>query len=152
MAVRGIWTPRGEVLCLSCHGRRTWHGKAVPAEDAWQRRNEAVLPEADDAETCCARCCLPIVVRADVAALHGVRTKLRAAGIRTAVMEQTGGMCAAVLVPAPDGARVQVYADEEDPANTFIIARAGRDDSEEAVVATVRGTAAAVSAVRQALA
>ena len=152
MAVRGIWTPMAEVLCLSCHGRRAWNGRPVPSDDMWQWRHERVRPEPEEAETRCDRCGRAIVVSADVAALHGVRNALRAAGIRGAVMEQTGGMCAAVLVPAAGGARVQVYVDEGAPGAGFVIARAEGNDSEEAVVATVRGTAAAVAAVRRALA
>jgi hypothetical protein len=140
-----------EVLCLSCHGRRAWNGRPVPSDDMWQWRHERVRPEPDESETRCDRCGRAIVVSADVAALHGVRNALRAAGIRSAVMEQTGGMCAAVLVPTAGGVRVQVYADVE-VAGGFVIARAEGNDSEEAVVTTVRGTAAAVAAVRRALA
>lgn len=152
MAVQGIWTPRAEVLCLSCHGRRAWNGRKVPDDDTWQRRNDPVRTEPEEAETRCDRCGRSIVVGEEVAALHGVRNALRAAGIRGAVMEQTGGMCAAVLVPATGGARVQVYVDEAAPGGGFVIARAEGNDSEEAVVATVRGAAAAAAAVRQALA
>ncbi len=147
MAVRGVWTPRAEVPCLSCHGQRTWNGRKVPADDTWQRRNEP-----DEAETRCDGCGRAIIVGADVAALHRVRHALQAAGVRRAVMEQTGGMFAAVLVPAADGARVQVHVDEGAPDGGFVIARAERDDDAEAVIATVRGTAAAVAAVRRALA
>jgi hypothetical protein len=152
MAVRGIWTATAEVLCLSCHGRRTWHNRPVPADESWLHRDDPVRADFDEAETHCDRCGRAIIVGAGIAVIHEVRNALHAAGIRGAVMEQTGGMFAAVLVPAAHGARVQVYSEEETPGASYVIARAERIDSEETVVATVRGTAAVVAAVRRALA
>ena len=150
MSLRGIWTPTAEVLCLSCHGQRVWNGRPAPSPEAWQQRTEPVQADAGEAEARCDRCGRGIVVAADVAALQGVCRALRAAGLSRAAMEQTGGMCAAVLIPMPDGGRVQVYADEEGAAGTFIIAMAKPDADEEAVVATVRGRGAAVAAVKRA--
>ena len=150
MPVRGIWTPQAEVLCLSCHGQRQWNGRPAPSPEAWQRRGDSVRPSADEAETRCDRCGCGIVVAADVAVLHAVCRDLRSAGLRQAAMEQTGGMCAAVLIPMADGGRVQVYADEVRAA-TFIVAKAGPGAADEDEVATVRGRAGVVAAVKRAM-
>ena len=149
-AVQGIWTPTAEVLCLACHGRRSWNGGAVPSDDAWRNRDAPVQAGSDEAETRCDRCERGIVVAADIAALHAVCRDLRAAGLRNAAMEQTGGMCAAVLVPLPDGGRLQVYADHMAP-DVFTVARAGPDADDQDVVAVVRGRRAVVAAVQRAL-
>jgi hypothetical protein len=150
MPVRGIWTPTAEVLCLSCHGQRTWNGWPVPSPESWQRRTEPVQADVGEAVARCDRCGRGIVVAADVAVLQGVCQALRAAGLPQAVMEQAGGMCAAVLIPRPDGGRVQVYADEA-ADGMFIVTSAKPDADDEDVVGTVRGRGAAVAAVKRAL-
>ena len=149
-AVRGIWTPAAEVLCLACHGRRSWNGGRVPSDDLWQRRDESVQPGSEEAVTRCDRCGRAIVVAADIAALHAVCRDLRSAGLRHAAMEQMGGLLAAVLVPLPGGGRVQVYADDGAP-DVFTVARAGPDADDEDIVAVVRGRRAAVAAVTRVL-
>lgn len=148
--VRGIWTPEAKVLCISCHGPRVWNGRPVMSEEAWQQRTKPVQADADEAEARCDRCGRGVVVAKEVAALQGVCLALRAAGLSRAAMEQTGGMCAAVLIPMQDGGRVQVYADEA-ADGVFVVAMAKPDADEEDVVATVQGRPAAVAAVRRAL-
>jgi len=90
-AVAGIWTPWAQTLCVPCHngtkGQSTLRPFA-PREPHESERRGAL----------CDTCGCEITLDADVAVLGWLRRRL--CGGR---LEQTGGMCSALVYPRPDG-------------------------------------------------
>lgn len=119
--VPGIWCPWAQVLCLACHGpvikRGGPMGDVVISD--WDRREIPVEPSEGEGIGSCDKCHRPCLVRDDVALLCQVRDALAQIGDAPAMhLEQTGGMCAAlvggnstrtVVVSAMDGPFVGVY-------------------------------------------
>lgn len=96
--IAGVWTPWADVLCRVCHD-------ALDADVTAKR--EIKWPEGEkregDAPGWCTSCGRAIWVQEDIAQLTRLR-KLVGSG----EMEQTGGMCAALVFPRADGGVVVV--------------------------------------------
>lgn len=89
MAMVGVFTPTGAVLCVPCDERS---GEARPG-----LRMEHSSDEASNAR--CDHCGLPVFVRDDVALLQNLRDELRAVHGIDMWIWQTGGMCASLVTP-----------------------------------------------------
>lgn len=90
-----VWTPSGDILCRSCHG-------AGASFSVWER--VAILAEH---EGWCSRCNGSVLLQERAPAfLSRVRRDLaqRLAAGKRAELVQTGGMCAALEIPFPNGA------------------------------------------------
>ena len=84
--IPGVWTPWAEVLCRNCHDKL---GDDVTA------KRKVKWPEGKregDGQGICSRCAAAVWVNAEIALL----TRLRA--LVGGDLEQTGGMCAALVI------------------------------------------------------
>lgn len=95
-AIPGVWTPWGEALCRYCHDGTK--GSNVKRDIQWVTE---MRPEGEGVGVC-TKCGTAIWLEEDVAQL----TRLRA--IVGGDMQQTGGMCSALVIPRPDGGTVVV--------------------------------------------
>ncbi len=83
MAVHGVFTPSGRVLCLDCDPRDHPQQWAAGAGEGANAR--------------CDQCGIPVYLeRDDVAMLQQLRDDLRVRGVHAFNVWQTGGMCAAL--------------------------------------------------------
>jgi len=93
MPVAGVWTPWAEVLCRHCHDE-------IDAKEATAKR-KIEWPEGEkregDGPGLCTKCGATVWVHEDVAQLSRLRK------LTGGVMEQTGGMCAALAIGRLDG-------------------------------------------------
>lgn len=107
---RGVWTPTARALCFHCHGLKI-RGKDVPPEVLEPMKGAPGL--TCDCDSCARRIHMP--EREDVMELANLRDAING---RTsdgrAVLEQTGGMCAAVRVFLDDEDSL-MFTDAEQP-------------------------------------
>lgn len=93
--VAGVWTPGGEVICLSCHGEALKYGRPGKV-NGWSMRTVVRAAGEGEGVTLCEGCRTAIIVRADVAAIRQFAWLADDAdvdGTGGAQMQQTGGMC-----------------------------------------------------------
>ena len=121
-ARNGVWTPWAEVLCVECDyaalkdGPRAQHyDKHLKAVGAMNRTEEVEQPDGDQLGQC-NTCRCACWVRADVALLQQVGFKsaeLDWEGPFGWTLEQTGGMCAALVLTTEDREVVVTAMDGE---------------------------------------
>jgi hypothetical protein len=108
---RGLWCPWAEVLCVACHDAK--HPPVTANAKAAEPAARALL---DRCVTFCDECHEPIVVRGDVAILRNVKWIADASDtIPSCLMEQTGGMCAALVFALGDSHVAVVTEAEPEP-------------------------------------
>lgn len=125
-AVRGLWTPWADVLCLDCHGPSLVGRGAFP-DNVWAARLELVTPTDSEGMTRCDKCKCEIVVRKDVAELRELGHAVKKAfdgdpRLKEARMWQTGGMCAALGLMCRDGSILQ-FTNLDTPDGEFCVWR-----------------------------
>lgn len=103
--VAGVWTPGGEVICLTCHGEALKYNRPGKVR-GWDFRHVERKPEDGEGVTLCEGCRAAIIVRADVAAIRQfawLADDTDVAGTGGAQMQQTGGMCCGCRIDFVDG-------------------------------------------------
>lgn len=104
MAVSGVFTPHGSVLCLACDGRYPQMPADAPDETVAAR---------------CDRCGVPVrLERDDVALLQQLRDELRTVHSINMNLWQTGGMCVALGMQVME---VEVSITVEPDSRGFIL-------------------------------
>lgn len=120
-ARRGVWTPWAQVLCIECDHKvltTTERGRTYARHlDTIDKLDRAELVEADEYEALakCDECRAVCWVRFDVGMLQSVMFRasdLDWEGPWGAELEQTGGMCAALVFSTADNRKVVVTAME----------------------------------------
>jgi hypothetical protein len=95
--IAGVWTPWAQILCRACHD-------SLPSDATAKRKIN--WPEGEKAEgddlCLCTECGRSIWVAADIAQLARLHTNVGGE------LEQTGGMCAALVIPRGDKGTVVV--------------------------------------------
>lgn len=131
----GLWCPWAEILCYPCHGSESNRGEPMRDYDLNCQPREASDGEA---KATCDRCERAVWLHQDIAAEQQVVFALRAAGIKSAGMQQTGGMCSAAGCHSADH-NVLVTASEEEAGGYIAgLYKADQDEcTDDAICATV---------------
>jgi hypothetical protein len=115
----GIWTPQGEALCKSCHGPLQLRGVGV----SWP-----VLERNDYEEGYCTGCGGQVFLPADVAQLTRIQK------LTGGKMQQTGGMCCALLLTRPNGDDLVVYNPDDKVGIAVYPQKAWTETGDEPIV------------------
>jgi hypothetical protein len=102
----GAWTPWAQVLCNECDyaclkSTQTFEARREQLA-SMDRSEEVAQPDPDSLAGTCDSCGRPCWVRDDVALLQQVGRRAGELGAAGFVLEQTGGMCAALSAEAGD--------------------------------------------------
>lgn len=96
----GIWTPWASVLCFPCHGPAFKRGpnEIRQMADPEMAEHSAKQPcRPGESAGRCDKCGEGVWVRDDVGLLQRIQSEIGGE------LQQTGGMCAALMVGTPDG-------------------------------------------------
>lgn len=113
----GIWTPKAEVLCFKCHGKKI--GKVTLSDEEFKKQLEPIdLQEGKDITSCC-RCGEEIQIYKPIAVENELVLTLRGYSV-DANLAQTGGMNSSVEIKMPHNRIMSITFDEECNNEWFI--------------------------------
>lgn len=164
LALRGLWTPWADVVCLKCHGPSfgSFREPMPPGEFA-ERSVEWIEGEPGQVPTVCDKCRALIWVRSDVALLNNLRLAIGETSWEDdswggSSMMQMGGMCCGLRVQTRKPGVIAVVTDGEAPGpDSFMLGlytEAGWDSGDEEAATlgwgVYRGTRNIMAAIRAA--
>lgn len=119
VGVPGVWTPPGEVICMTCHGQFMKWGRTGEVR-GWASRDVERIPDDDEAVTTCEKCGRAICVIRHVADMRNLMLAVNAASwdddaVPGLGLVQSGGMTCNIEGTFPDG-RFVCIGDAEDDA------------------------------------
>jgi hypothetical protein len=113
IAYPGIWTPAGEVQCLSCHGPVLGFGRNTPTRGYEGREAPREAPRAWRCDGCGRPTSISTDGGSSVDELAELRDRVNDETSHAAQMMQTGGMCCAVTISLGGTCYLMVTIDEE---------------------------------------